>query len=374
MSNPQQQGPADVAPEYIRSLPPYVPGKPAGEVQREQGIESVTKLASNENPLGVSPKAVAAMGAALAGVAIYPDPNGFDLKSALCARFGVEPAQIVLGNGSSELLDLAARAFLRDGDEAIYAQYSFIAYPVAVKAVGANGVQVPALDYGHDLDAMARAITARTKLVFVANPNNPTGTWLDEAAIRGFLAKVPRQVLVILDEAYTEYLPPDKRMDAFAMVREFPNLVVLRTFSKAYGLAGVRVGFAVAQPAVADLLNRTRLVFNVNALAQVAAAAALEDDEFVTRTYDINRAGQAQLCAAFDRLGLPYVPSFGNFVLVDFSGARHSAAEINQRLLARGFIVRPLGPYGLTGHLRITIGLEHENAAFIGALEAVLTG
>ncbi len=365
-------GPADVAPDYIKSLPPYVPGKPAAEVKREQRVETVTKMASNENPLGTSPKAVAAMGAALAGVAIYPDPNGFDLKAALCARYGLEPAQIVLGNGSSELLDLAARAFLRAADEAVYAQYSFIAYPVAVKAVGASGVCVPAVGYGHDLPAMARAIGERTRLVFVANPNNPTGTLLDEAQIRDFLARVPRHVLVILDEAYNEYLPSHKRMDSFVLVREFANLVVMRTFSKAYGLAGMRVGYAVAQPAVAELMNRTRLVFNVNLLAQCAAAAALNDDEFVERTCEVNRQGQAQLAAAFERLGLPYVRSWGNFVAVDFSKTARSASEVNQRLLASGFIVRPLGPYGLPQHLRVTVGLVEENAAFIAALEAAL--
>ncbi len=365
-------GPADIAPDYIRSLPPYVPGKPAAELRREQPVETVTTMASNENPLGASPKALAAIGAALAGVAIYPDPNGFDLKAALGARFGLEPAQIVLGNGSSELLDLAARAFLRAGDEAVYAQYSFISYPLAVKAVGAVGLCVPAVDYGHDLAAMARAIGERTRLVFVANPNNPTGTLLGEAQIRDFLARVPRHVLVILDEAYNEYLPPQQRMDSFALVREFANLVVMRTFSKAYGLAGLRVGYAVAHPAVAELMNRTRLVFNVNALAQCAAVAALNDDEFVARTCEVNRRGQAQLTAAFERLGLPNVPSYGNFVLADFSKAKRSASDVNQRLLASGFIVRPLGPYGLPQHLRVTVGLPEENAAFIAALETAL--
>lgn len=364
--------PADVAPEYIRGLPPYVPGKPSSEVRREQGVDSITKLASNENPLGASPKAIAAVSAVMQGMAIYPDPTGYDLKMALCNRYGVQPEQIVLGNGSSELLDLCARAFLVNGSEAVYSQYSFIAYPVAVKCVGATGVSVPAMDYGHDLDRMAAAITERTRLVFVANPNNPTGTLLTEAQIRGFMAQVPQHVLVILDEAYTEYLPPEKRMDSMALQREFPNMVVLRTFSKAYGLAGVRVGFAVAHPSVADLLNRTRLVFNVNALAQAAAVAALGDDEFVARTYETNRAGQQQLTAAFERMGLPYVPSYANFVLVDFSGATLPAGEINKQLLSRGIIVRPVAPYGLAQHLRMTVGLPEENDILISALEEIL--
>lgn len=368
----QPASPADVAPDYIRNLPPYVPGKPASEVRREQSVETIYKMASNENPLGVSPKAVAAMQAALQGVATYPDPNGFDLKAALGRRFGVAPEQVVLGNGSSELLDLAARSFLRQGDEAVFSQYSFIAYPVAVKAVGATGVKVPARDYGHDLDAMRAAITERTRLVFVANPNNPTGTLLAPQQVRDFIAAVPAHVLVILDEAYTEYLPPEQKVDTLAWVREFPNLIVMRTFSKAYGLAGLRVGYAVAQPAVAELMNRTRLVFNVNALAQCAAIAALDDDEFVTRTYEVNRAGQLQLAAAFERLGLPWIPSYGNFVAVNFAQAPVKAAEVFQRLLRAGFIVRPLGPYGLADHLRITVGLAHENEAFIGALENVL--
>lgn len=364
--------PADVAPEYIKGLPPYVPGKPSSEVRREQGIDHVTKLASNENPLGTSPKALAAMAAVLQGMAIYPDPTGHDLKAALCRRHGLQPEQIVLGNGSSELLDLCARAFLAPGSEAVYSQYSFIAYPVAVKCVGGVGVSVPAIGYGHDLEGMAAAVGERTRLVFVANPNNPTGTLLDEARIRAFLARVPAHVLVILDEAYTEYLPPERRMDSMALVREFPNLIVLRTFSKAYGLAGVRVGFGVAHRAVADLLNRTRLVFNVNALAQAAATAALDDDEFVARTYAVNRAGLEQLARAFERLGLPHVPSFGNFVLVDFGAAAHPAAEVNRQLLARGLIVRPLGPYGLPQHLRITVGLPEENEALIAALRDIL--
>ena len=363
--------PADVAPDYIKSLPPYVPGKPASEVRREQGIESITKMASNENPLGTSPKAVAAMSAVVSGMAVYPDPSGYDLKAALGVRHGVHQEQLVLGNGSSELLDLLARTFLQAGDEAVFSQYSFIAYAVAVKSVGAHGVRVPAVDYGHDLDAMAEAIGERTRLVFVANPNNPTGTLLSEAAIRAFLSRVPSHVLVILDEAYTEYMQPDQAMDSIALSRDYPNLVVLRTFSKAYGLAGLRVGFAVAHPRVAELLNRTRLVFNVNAVAQAAAIAALGDEAFVRKTYEVNQAGLAQLVEACQRLGLPYVPSSGNFLMVDFSGAPHSATEVNKRLLARGIIVRPLGPYGLPQHLRITVGLPGENTLFIEALDAI---
>ncbi len=373
-AHPPVAGPADVAPEHIKGLPPYVPGKPSSEVRREHGIDSITKLASNENPLGTSPRALAAMAAALQGLSIYPDPGGHDLKAALCRKLGVQPEQIVLGNGSSELLDLCARAFLAPGSEAVYSQYAFIAYPVAVKCAGATGISVPGAGYGHDLQRMADAIGEHTRLVFVANPNNPTGTLLHEAAIRAFLARVPAHVLVVLDEAYTEYLPPEHRTDSMALVREFPNVAVLRTFSKAYGLAGARVGFAVARRPVAELLNRTRLVFNVNAPAQAAAAAALDDEDFVARTYAVNRAGLQQLGQALQGLGLPHEPSFGNFVLVDFSQAPLPASDINQRLLARGIIVRPLGPYGLGRHLRITVGLPEHNETLIAALRDILGG
>lgn len=363
--------PVEAAPAHIRGLPPYVPGRPPAEVMGD--ASRMCMMASNENPLGASPQAVAAMQAAAGQAALYPDPHGEALKAALGQRFGLPKERLLLGNGSSELIDLVARTFLRPGDEAIYAQYAFMAYPLAIRLVNAVAVPVPARDFGHDLPAMAAAITPRTRLVFVANPNNPTGTQLGEAALREFLAAVPAHVVVLLDEAYTEYQDPQARVNAFAWVDEFPNLVVARTFSKAYGLAGLRVGYAVAQPAMAELLNRARPVFNVNALAQAAAVATLADEAFLDQTCRVNREGMAQLREAFDRLGLPHIPSAGNFIAVDFGGRAPGAVQVFQRLLRAGFIVRPLTPYGLPDHLRVTIGTAPQNHGFVAALEAVLS-
>lgn len=360
--------PADAAPDYVRNLPPYVTAKPASQVRTAPGVQQLRKMASNENPLGASPKALAAAAAVLTGAASYPDPFGSELKAALHARFGVPADGLVIGNGSSELLELSARCFMRAGDEAVYSQYSFIGYPHAVKSMGGKGVVVPAVDFGHDLDAMLAAITPRTRLVFVANPNNPTGTLLQPDAIVRFLEQVPPQVLVVLDEAYTEYLPPAQRMDSFALIPRFANLVVLRTFSKAYGLAGLRVGFAAAQPQVAELMNRTRLVFNVNAPAQAAALAALTDDDFLALSYRTNRDGMALLGDACHALGLPFIPSWGNFIAIDMTSAPGGAQGVNQHLQAAGFIVRPLGPYGLANHLRVTVGLAEDNQALIEVL------
>lgn len=362
--------PVEAAPAYIRSLPPYVPGRPASDVMGD--ASRVCMMASNENPLGASPRAVAAMQALAAQAALYPDPHGEALKAALSRRFGLPTDRLLLGNGSSELIDLVARTFLSAGDEAVYAQYAFMAYPLAIKLVNAVAVPVPARDFGHDLPAMAAAITPRTRLVFVANPNNPTGTQLTEAQLREFLAAVPAHVAVLLDEAYTEYQAPAERIDAFGLVEAFPNLVLTRTFSKAYGLAGMRVGYAVAQPAMTELLNRARPVFNVNALAQAAAVAALGDEPFLDETYRVNHEGMAQLAREFDRLGLPRIPSAGNFIAVDFSGHAPGAAQVFQRLMRAGFVVRPLTPYGLPNHLRVTIGTAQQNSDFIAALETVL--
>lgn len=369
--------PVDLAPAHIRALPPYVPGRPPVQ---DGCAAAPCMMASNENPLGASPRALAALQAALADAAIYPDAWGHALKQALQRRFGVAPEQVLLGNGSSELIDLVARCLLRPGDEAVYAQYAFIAYPLAIKLADAVAVQVPAHDYGHDLPAMAAALTPRTRLVFLANPNNPTGTRFGRAALLDFLRRVPPQVTVLLDEAYTEYQAEyqaenqdeAERIDSFALVRDFPNLIVARTFSKAYGLAGLRVGYAVAQPAMAELLNRARPVFNVNALAHHAAAAALDDEAFLRETVRINREGMVQLRDGFARLGLAQVPSAGNFIAVDFAGSGLGAAEVFQRLMQAGYVLRPLAPYGLPQFLRVTVGLPAQNAGLLAALAAIL--
>jgi histidinol-phosphate aminotransferase len=353
---------------YVRAISPYQPGKPITELARELGIpaDSIVKLASNENPLGMSPKAKLAVEAALAGVERYPDQ--FELIAKLAARCGVAQNQVVLGNGSNDVLDLIARVFLASGRSAVFAQHAFAVYPLASLSTGAELICVPAKDFGHDLDAMRAAIRPDTRIVWIANPNNPTGNFLPYPAVRAFLESVPKDVVVVLDEAYNEYIPPEARVDTAAWVAEFPNLVVCRTFSKIYGLAGLRIGYGIASPAVADLMNRVRQPFNVNNLALAGALAALDDDEFLQSSYQLNRRGMAQIVAALEKLGLAYIPSYGNFVTFKAG----DGAALNQKLLQQGVIVRPIGGYGMPEWLRVTIGTEAENARFIAALEKVL--
>lgn len=360
------------APSYVRGIAPYQPGKPISELARELGLreDGIIKLASNENPLGASPKAIAAMQAALSEVGRYPDGNGFELKAALSRKYGVAQDRIVLGNGSNDVLEMAARAFLAPGASAVYSQHAFAVYPLATQATGAEGIEVPAREFGHDLDAMAAAIRADTRIVFVANPNNPTGTWIAPDAVLAFLRKVPSDVLIVLDEAYNEYLEPALRGDSARWLEEFPNLVISRTFSKAYGLAGLRVGYALVRPEVADLMNRVRQPFNVSHIAQVAAVAALADQEFVQKSYALNRDGMHVLTEAFGRLGLSWIPSHANFV----SFRVGDGAGVFQRLLRQGVIVRPIGAYGMPEHLRVSIGTQAENQRFLAVLEAVLAG
>jgi histidinol-phosphate aminotransferase len=360
----------DLAPGYIRAIAPYQPGKPISELAREMGIEEarIIKLASNENPRGVSPLARRAIEATLPELARYPDGNGFELKQALARRTGMPQERIVLGNGSNDVLEMAARAFLAPGLAAVYSQHAFAVYPLAVQAAGATGIEVPARDYGHDLAAMRRAVTPATRLVFIANPNNPTGTLVPAGDLEAFIANLPREVLLVLDEAYNEYLLPEHRSDSIAWLARFPNLVVTRTFSKVYGLAGLRVGYAFAAAGVADLMNRVRQPFNVNSIALAAATAALDDTGFVRESFELNRSGMRQLTGAFARLGIEYIPSHGNFV----SFRVGDAALVYQKLLRAGVIVRPIASYGMPQHLRVTIGLEAENARFVAALEQAL--
>jgi histidinol-phosphate aminotransferase len=361
-------------PEYVRAIAPYQAGKPIAEVAREFGLDeaSIVKLASNENPFGVPESSKAAMAQAAADLGRYPDANGFELKAALSARYDVPADWITLGNGSNDILEIAAHAFVQKGVSVVFSQYSFAVYALATQGVGGRAIVVPAVNYGHDLDAMAAAIEPDTRLVYVANPNNPTGTFIGAAEVEAFLQKVPANVIVVLDEAYNEYLAPEHQFESASWVRKYPNLVVSRTFSKAYGLAGLRVGFAIAQPAVTDLMNRIRQPFNVNSLAQAAAIAALNDKEFLDKGAQNNFAGYQQLVAAFEELGLEYVPSFGNFVLVRVGDDDEAGARVNLALLRQGVIVRPVGAYGLPQWLRVSIGLPQENAAFIEALEKAL--
>ena len=359
-----------LAPPYVRAIAPYLPGKPISELARELGLNEadIVKLASNENPLGPSPRALAAAQDALHDMALYPDGAGFALKAKLSDKLGVAASQIVLGNGSNDVLDMVARAFLAPGTSAIYAQHAFAVYPIATQTVGAQGIAVPAKNYGHDLGAMRAAIRDDTRVLWIANPNNPTGTFLPWADIEAFLVSVPSHVVVVLDEAYGEYLPLAERCDTAAWLARFPNLLISRTFSKAYGLAGLRVGYGLGSSVVVDLLNRVRHPFNVNAPALAAAEAALDDEDFLARSYALNTAGMAQLQAGLAAMAIETVPSKGNFLLAKVG----DAARINTELLKRGVIVRPVANYGLPKFLRISVGLAGQNARFLDALRASL--
>jgi len=364
--------------KHIQAIAPYVGGRPISEVAREYGLDEskIVKLASNENPLGMPKSAQDAMLAAAADLGRYPDSNGFELKKVLSASLDVPANWITLGNGSNDILELAARAVAQLGDDIIFSRHAFAVYPLASQAVGARAIEVaPTASYGHDLPAMLKAVQSsgdKAKLVFVANPNNPTGSYLQPAEIESFLQAVPANVVVVLDEAYNEYLAPEQRYDAIAWVKRFPNMILSRSFSKAYGLAGLRIGYGVAQPALTDLLNRIRQPFNVNSLAQAAAIAAFQDSAFLQQGYEVNRAGYLQLTQAFTEMGLTYLPSAGNFVLVKVGEDDEAGVRVNLALLKRGIIVRPVGNYGLPKWLRISIGLPEENAAFINAFREIL--
>ncbi len=360
--------------DHILAIAPYQPGKPVSEIARTFGLEegSIVKLASNENPLGMSDSVRSAVARAVQELGRYPDPNGFDLKQDLSRRYQVPADWITLGNGSNDLLELISLVLLGPDVSCVYAEHAFTVYKLCTQERGARHIMVPAVDYGHDLNAMLEAIRPDTRLLFIANPNNPTGTFLPGEQIEAFLAQVwerhGRQVTVVLDEAYNEYLDPDLRFDSADMVRRYPNLIVTRTFSKAYGLAGLRIGYALAQAELTDILNRVRQPFNVNSVALEAARAALADQDFLQRSYGLNLAGKQFLGQFFESLGLEYVPSHGNFILVRVG----DAAGINLALLKQGVIVRPVAGDGLPEHLRITIGLPEENQRFAQALTGIL--
>jgi histidinol-phosphate aminotransferase len=362
--------PSALAPEHVRKISRYLPGKPISELAREFSLEeaSIVKLASNENPRGPSPAVRKAIATATEELCRYPDGNGFALKSALAARYAVDAEQIVLGNGSNDILELVTQAFLQPGDHAVYSRHAFAVYPLATQARGGVGIEIAARNFGHDLHAMLRAITATTRIVFVANPNNPTGTWIPPAELEAFIAAVPENTLVVLDEAYNEYLPPADHAPSAQWVGKYANLIVSRTFSKAYGLAALRVGYGIMHPKVADMLNRVRQPFNVNALAQAAALAALADTAYVEESHALNQQGMRMLQEGLDARGIGYIRSRANFLLVKVG----DGGKIYERLLAQGVIVRPVANYGLPEYLRVTIGLPAENERFLTALEAAL--
>ncbi|MFC0323726.1 histidinol-phosphate transaminase [Gallibacterium melopsittaci] len=359
----------DVANPGVKQLSPYQAGKPTEELERELGIHNIVKLASNENPFGLSESAKQAILAELNQLTRYPDSNGFYFKQTVAQKFNLDPAQITLGNGSNDLLELIAHTFVSEGDEVIFSQYAFIVYPLVTQAINAKAVVIPAKNWGHDLDAFLASITDKTKLIYIANPNNPTGTFLTADEIEQFLAKVPANIIVVLDEAYTEFTNEQERVPSFALQQKYSNLVVCRTLSKAYGLAGLRVGYAVSDPEIADLFNRVRQPFNCNSLALAAATAVINDEAFLQKVAENNRQGMQQLINFFEQQGLDYIPSKGNFITVDL---KQPAQPIYNALLRKGVIVRPIAGYGMPNHLRISIGLPEENQAFINALTEVL--
>ena len=353
----------------ILDLKPYVPGKPVSELERELGIRDSIKLASNENPLGSSPRVKEAILAEWPEISRYPDGGGFALRSALARKHGLDPDCITLGNGSNDVLDMIARVFLAPGYESLFSQHAFAVYPISSQAVGATLKVTPAREFGYDLEAMVDMVSEKTRVIWIANPNNPTGTWVDGDALERFIAAVPGNVIVVVDEAYTEYVEEPDYPDASRWLGKFSNLVVTRTFSKVYGLASLRIGYGLSHPAISDLLNRVRQPFNANSLAMAAALAALQDSTFVQRSVQVNRDGMRQLIAGFEQLGLKYIPSVGNFVAVDLG---RPAAVIDQALLRAGCITRPIAGYGLPNHLRITVGTADENARFLAALAKVI--
>lgn len=361
----------ELASPGIRDLQPYVPGKPVEELQRELGLTDVIKLASNENPLGPSIRVVESLAQVMPELARYPDGSAWHLKNSLGEFLGVKPEALTIGNGSNDVLELLARVFLNETNESIVSQHSFVVYPLVTRAIGAALRVVPAKHYGQDLQATLNSVSPKTRMVFIANPNNPTGTWTGRSELTEFLDQLREDVIVVLDEAYFEYVQEADYPDGIQLMQRYPNLAVTRTFSKAYGLASLRVGYAVSHPDIADLMNRVRQPFNVNAMSLVAAQAALEDQAHVQEAVRINREGLRFLTAACERMGLAYIPSVGNFLTIDFG---RDAMPIYNDLLREGVIVRPIGVYDLPNHLRVTVGLPEENQRFVEALGRVLGG
>jgi len=366
---------AQLATAGVQALRPYAPGKPLTELEREYGITDAVKLASNENPLGPGPRVLEALRSGFDELARYPDGNGFALKAALAEKHAVPTEAITLGNGSNDVLELVARAFLSTASSAVYSAHAFAVYPLVTQAIGARANVAAAHDgndgprYGHNLEAMHAAIDADTRVVFIANPNNPTGTWLDRTALRRFVAAVPDHVIVVIDEAYFEYVSEAEYPDSMAWIPDFPNLLVTRTFSKAYGLASLRVGYGVSQAGLADVLNRVRQPFNVNSFAQLGAVAALQDATHLQESVRINRSGMRQLREGVEAMKLSYIPSAGNFLSVDVG---RDPGAVYDALLREGVIVRPVDNYGMPGYLRVSVGLPDENRRFLQALERVL--
>ena len=357
----------DLALPNINAIQAYQPGKPIEELERELGISNIIKLASNENPLGPSPAVLSAIAEASKDVSLYPDGSGFTLKSALAQKHKLNINQVTLGNGSNDVLELLARSFVSSSDEVIFSQFAFAVYALLIQAIGAIPVISPARDYGHDLDAMKRLITNKTKLIFIANPNNPTGTALAPEKIKDFIESIPSKVIVVLDEAYVEYTT--QTVNTIDWLDTHPNLVITRTFSKAYGLAGLRVGYSLSHIDVADIINRIRQPFNVNSFALAAATVALMDNDYIVKTKELNDAGMQQFKMGLRSLGIGFIPSKGNFICVNVAT---DAGRVFDALLQQGVITRPIGSYSLPQHLRISIGQTSENERCLNALATTL--
>ncbi|MGZ8135917.1 MAG: histidinol-phosphate transaminase [Methylococcaceae bacterium] len=358
-----------LAAKGVQKLIPYKAGKPIEELERELGLTEIVKLASNENPLGPGKKALEAIQAALPKLSLYPDGNGFNLKQALARKYGVDVSQITLGNGSNDILELVARAFLTPELEVVFSQHAFAVYPIVTQAVGATAVIAPALNYGHDLDGMLSRVTEKTRVVFIANPNNPTGTLLSQTSLEVFIKALPETCLCVLDEAYFEFVNSAEPINSIDWLQHYPNLIITRTFSKAYGLAGLRMGYSFSSPEIADIMNRVRQPFNNNTMALVAAEAALSDEEYLQQTIAVNTVGMQQLIDGFKSLGLEWIPSAGNFISVDL---KQPGQAVYEALLKKGVIVRPIANYELPNHLRISIGTKAENQFFLEALADTL--
>jgi histidinol-phosphate aminotransferase len=360
----------DRVPEHIRSLVAYEPGKPIEEVERQYGIEDSIKLASNENPLGPSPKAVRTISERLSGLNLYPEGDCFYLRRGLAAKLGIAEDGLIFGNGSNELIELAVRTFMRPGDEAVMAHQAFVIYRLVVQSAGCVCKIVPLKDFTHDLEAMAEAISAKTRIVFLANPNNPTGTFFGKKSWEKFLGRVGPDTLIVVDEAYFEYVTAADYPNSIGYQNDGKMVLTLRTFSKLYGLAGLRIGYAAGSKEIVGWMHRMRQPFNVNSAAQWGALAALDDSDHIERSLETNRQGMAYLRREIDRLGLEQVPSQANFILLHVG----DGAAVFQKLLRRGVIVRPMAAYDLAQYIRVTVGTARENARFINELEAIIVG
>lgn len=359
-----------LANNYISNLTPYQPGKPIEEVERELGIASAIKLASNENPLGTSPSVLQAIQNTLSKSHIYPDGGCFALKQALVQFLQVDSTQLTIGNGSENILELITKAYLTPGSSAVISQYAFLTIPILIKSYGAKLITAPAHHFSHDITKMIDAIDDKTRVIFIVNPNNPTGTYTTEKDLIKLLDTVPSSILVVVDEAYCEYINRDDYPNTLKLLPNYPNLITTRTFSKAYGLAALRLGYAISSPEIADILNRARLPFNVNTLAAQAGIAALKDQNHIAKSIEVNILGMQQLESGLKKLNIEYIPSLGNFITMNVNG---SAVDIYQKLLRLGVIVRPLQTYDMPNYIRVTIGTEDQNEKFLNALERVMT-